>query len=317
MIVPATSAIALALRLATFMMILQWFSAAAANGQEPTCTPLSEHGRDRVTTYVRALFNFPHITSVTLEHTGAALPGCYRPLVYILTMASGSYAPFVAFVSPDENSIVREVLDITRDPQQTEEHAAVQSRRLALTEESTGNEVGINAVVVFSDFTCPYCKSAGAAIKTLRHSEEQDKQVIRIRHFPQPQHPWASQAAELSACISQIGGGSFWKFYDAMFDSQQELKASSAEVATQRMWDIVDAIMADSLPTVRQCVTSGEGRRSVKKDMILGALYGVKGTPTTFFNGIQLKGAATSEQFADIILKEANRIDKNELSTNH
>jgi protein-disulfide isomerase len=147
--------------------------------------------------------------------------------------------------------------------------------------------------VEFSDFQCPYCRKAEAAVKEVlaRHPGE-----VRLayRDFPLRQiHPDAQSAAEASRCAEEQG--KFWEFHDALF------VAPKADRETQLQ--VVRSLGLDE-KKFDSCLSGGMYKEQIEQDFQDGIQAGVSGTPGFFINGIALSGAQPVSAFEKIILSE-------------
>jgi protein-disulfide isomerase len=148
-------------------------------------------------------------------------------------------------------------------------------------------------IVEFSDFQCPYCRKAEAAVKEVlaRHPGE-----VRLayRDFPLRQiHPDAQSAAEASRCAEEQG--KFWEFHDALF------VAPKADRETQLQ--VVRSLGLDE-EKFDSCLSGGLYKEQIEQDFQDGIRAGVSGTPGFFINGIALSGAQPVSAFEKIILSE-------------
>lgn len=83
------------------------------------------------------------------------------------------------------------------------------------------------ALVVFSDFECPFCRAfAGDVLPELRRRFVGAGVLqIAFKHFPLPSHQFARKAAIGAQCANRLG--KFWPFHDRMFQDQSPLTATS------------------------------------------------------------------------------------------
>lgn len=70
-------------------------------------------------------------------------------------------------------------------------------------------------IVEFSDFECPYCKSAQVTIKAVMEKYG-DSVSLEYRHFPLSFHPNANRAAQAAECA--LDQNKFWEMHDKMFE---------------------------------------------------------------------------------------------------
>lgn len=142
------------------------------------------------------------------------------------------------------------------------------------------------AIVEYSDFECPFCSRAAAAVKQLKERYG-DKVRFVFRQYPLPMHSNAQVAAEAS--LAAHAQGKFWALHDAMFENQRALDRASLEGYAEKAGldmgkfkkDLDDKKYADV----------------VKADMKLGEEIGVSGTPTMI---VGTKRVANPSDFASI-----------------
>jgi protein-disulfide isomerase len=151
-------------------------------------------------------------------------------------------------------------------------------------------------IVEFSDFECPYCRSAEKTIQAVL-AKYPGKVTLAYRDFPLSSiHPSAQGAAEASRCAADQG--KYWSYHDRLLVSPSldvgKLKELAKELGLdQKKFDA--------------CVDSGSKRAAVDSDAQEGRLAGVSGTPAFFINGIPLSGAQPAAAFEKIIDEELAR----------
>ncbi len=137
------------------------------------------------------------------------------------------------------------------------------------------------AVVVYSDYLCPYCRRLRVVLARLRETLG-NRLTYVFRHFPNEKaHPGAtfmSRAAE--AAHKQ---GRFWEMHDRLYDTPLPLNESHALAIAQGL--------GLDMEQFRKDLTSTETSRRVDEDIAEGKRNGVAGTPTIFVDGIRYDGA--------------------------
>jgi protein-disulfide isomerase len=125
------------------------------------------------------------------------------------------------------------------------------------------------AVVLYSDFQCPYCAGATETVDKIR--EKYGKKVrLVFRNFPLTFHDKAMLAAEAS--LAAHAQGKFWAFHDLLFANQDKLDRASLEgFATKAGLD---------LAAFRKALDDHSYKTQVEADMKLAEDIGVGGTPT-------------------------------------
>jgi protein-disulfide isomerase len=151
-------------------------------------------------------------------------------------------------------------------------------------------------VVEFSDFECPYCAHAAAAVNTVK-AKYGDEVRFAFRHFPLSFHPNAKPAAEYAQCAHEQG--KFWSMHDAIFANQRNLSREGLERTAR------DAGV--DLAQLEACLASGRAAKAVEDDLDRGIEVGVQGTPSFFVNGHPVEGGASPEALSAAIDAELAR----------
>lgn len=139
---------------------------------------------------------------------------------------------------------------------------------------SFGPEDAKVTIVEFSDFECPYCTQAAAAVDQVK-AKYADRVRIVFRHFPLNFHPNAHLASQ--AALAAGKQGKFWEFHDLLFKNQRAMERSDLEQHATTLGLDLAAFKAD--------LDSGAFKAQVDADMKLGEEVAVDGTPTMFING--------------------------------
>ena len=153
------------------------------------------------------------------------------------------------------------------------------------------------AMVEFSDFQCPFCKSVLLTIKQLMDKYPGKVKWV-FRDFPIPSlHPTAPKAHEAALCAGEQG--KFWEYHDLLFErspshSPQELRRYAQEL------NLDGSAFA-------QCFDSSKYQVEVNSDVREGERLGVTGTPTFFINGRLLVGAQPFGEYLKLIESELAR----------
>lgn len=172
-----------------------------------------------------------------------------------------------------------------------------------------GNPNASVTIVIFSDFSCPYCAAAegynAAAIQALRSRDsswqapmplikskyvDTGKVKLVFKYFP---GHGSGKAAHLIAW-SLNEQGKFWEFGELSFANQEKtgnfdaMKALAVQVGAN-----MTKLQAD--------LDSGKYNYKFEEDKQLGLDSGVQGTPTFFVNGIKIEGAQSFSEFDKLI----------------
>lgn len=164
--------------------------------------------------------------------------------------------------------------------------AALPDRPMALLGAPTkGASTARVALVVFSDFECPYC--GVFARDTLPELErlyvDTGRVRIAFRHFPIVDiHPRAMRAAQAAECAE--AQGRFWQMHDQLFRQDASLDdASLFEQAT---------VTALNRPAFERCMASVVPSR-LEADLALGRQLRIRGTPAVLIGRIERDGYVT------------------------
>jgi len=164
------------------------------------------------------------------------------------------------------------------------------------------------AIIEFSDFQCPFCRSFWRETLSQIKSEYIDagKSVKFVyRDFPLSFHPMAQKYAEAGECAGDQN--KFWEIHDKIFEEQDKLgqgTISAYVVSDVKNWA---KELGLNVSEFNQCLDSGKYAEEAKKDFDDGSRAGVNGTPTIFINGTPLVGAQPFENFKAIIEEELKK----------
>jgi protein-disulfide isomerase/Skp family chaperone for outer membrane proteins len=146
---------------------------------------------------------------------------------------------------------------------------------------SIGNPNALVTIVEFSDFECPYCRSAQADIKRVLERWPDQVRLV-FRHFPLEQHPNALPAARAAVCADRQGR--FWLLHDRIFAATGSLGGAQLRLAATEAG--LNSMEFEA------CMRGEEALERVRKDILLGRTVGVSGTPAFFVNRQPLESAA-------------------------
>ncbi len=165
-----------------------------------------------------------------------------------------------------------------------------------------GAKNGAVTLVEFSDFQCPFCKSASSVVEEIL-KKYPDEVRFSYMHFPLDMHPWAMPAAVTAVCTAQQDPEAFWALHDAYFANQNGIVPLNL---IDKSREFVEGTGIDML-TWTECVEDPESEShlgavvAVQESIALGNRYGLTGTPGFFINGIFVRGAPPIEQFSALI----------------
>src|SRR5437868_4143930 len=77
----------------------------------------------------------------------------------------------------------------------------------------------------FGDLECPDCRMEAPVLRKNVTETFGDKVRVFFKDFPlESIHPWARAAAIDGRCVYHQNAQTFWKFYDWIYDNQQEIE---------------------------------------------------------------------------------------------
>lgn len=139
-----------------------------------------------------------------------------------------------------------------------------------------GNEKAPVALVVFSDFQCPFCSKVHPLLEEVMKKNPDTVKII-FKHMPLGMHQQAEPAAR--AAIAAQAQGKFWEMHDALFAAATGggLSAEAIDKAATTAGLDMTKFKAD--------VNSPATQERLGKDLTAARLAEVNGTPTLFVNG--------------------------------
>jgi protein-disulfide isomerase len=155
------------------------------------------------------------------------------------------------------------------------------------------------AVLVYSDFECPFCGQFARETWPSLQKEYVDTGRIRVffRNLPlERKHPLAMKAAGAGLCAAEQG--KFWLLHDRMFAKSADLTSAGLRLQAGGLEIDLDAFDA--------CVTRPETAAKVRSDAKSAASLGIRATPsfvvgsvkaTSLTANVMLSGAQPYAQF--------------------
>lgn len=140
-------------------------------------------------------------------------------------------------------------------------------------------------IVEFSDFQCPFCRTANVNLERVLDRYRDDVQLV-FKNLPlddscngamtQPLHVDACRAAVMARCAGASAPENFWRFHDRAF--------ASDSLREEILLEIADSLGLRD-PAFDRCVASGDALREVQVDVQLALRLKLASTPTFFING--------------------------------
>jgi Protein-disulfide isomerase len=243
--------------------------------------------------YVRHLFIWgPQITVKVGEPQPSPIPGFKKVSVFASAGGASVEEPF--FISTDGKKVIRgSVFDIGESP-----FANELGKLKTENQPSFGPASAQVAIVVFSDFQCPYCREEAKMLRS-EIAANYPKQVrVYFADFPLEQiHPWAKAAAIAGRCVFKQKPAAFWDYHDYMFEHQTELKTDNLKSK------VMEFAATKGIEPIQlgACIDSRATEAEVNRSQAEGRSLQVDSTPTIFINGRKVPGNVAWGQLKQII----------------
>ncbi len=135
------------------------------------------------------------------------------------------------------------------------------------------------AIVVFSDFQCPYCSKIHPLLEEVMQKNPDTVKVV-FKHLPLQMHKQAEPAAR--AAIAAHEQSKFWPMHDALFAASKQLSPEVIKKAAAGLGLDMEKFKADW--------NSEATKQKLVQDIGAARKAEVNGTPTLFVNGRRVKG---------------------------
>jgi protein-disulfide isomerase len=209
------------------------------------------------------------------------LPGFSEVLVHLIFNNVEKDELF--YISSDGQTIIRgDVFSLGKSPFQSN------LDKLTLTDQpSFGPANAPVTIVEFGDFECPDCKAEAPVLRKELPEGFDGKVRVIFKNYPlESVHPWAHAAAIAGRCVYQQGDPAFWKFYDWIYQNQDEISGDNLNSK------VLAWAGENSVDTVKlgQCLDTKATEPEVNRSIAEGRELGINGTPTLFINGRKIGG---------------------------
>ena len=147
-------------------------------------------------------------------------------------------------------------------------------------------------IVEFSDFQCPFCSRVVPSIREVMKTYD-GKVRFAFRQHPLPMHPNAMSAAKASLAANEQG--KFWEMHDKLFENQKDLSEATITKLAQEIGLNMKKFDASWKSTKFDA--------QIAEDIKFAESNGATGTPSSFINGVAVKGAQPASGFKEVIDK--------------
>lgn len=148
--------------------------------------------------------------------------------------------------------------------------------------------------VFFGDLECPYTRRAWRALAAVKERFGDDLRIV-FRHRPLREHEHALEAARVLSGFARKHGSR------AFFELLQRLMQDDASVTRERL---SAEFRAAGFGDLNLGELSREGEATVRADLQLAGQFGVRATPYSFLNGLQIVGERTIDELAALLRAE-------------
>jgi protein-disulfide isomerase len=209
------------------------------------------------------------------------LPGFNEVPVH-LTFDGGSRDDLY-YVSQDGQTIVKgAVYNINQNPFQSN------IDKLTTADQPSFGPVDAPVTIVeFGDFQCPDCRMEAPVLRQALPLQFPDKVRVYFKNFPlESIHPWARSAAIAGRCVYHQDQQAFWKFYDWVYETQEEINPDNLK-SNVLAWAGKTGLDTGKLGT---CIDTKATEPEVNRSIAEARALGSTGTPTLFINGRKIGG---------------------------
>ncbi|MBX3208470.1 MAG: thioredoxin domain-containing protein [Labilithrix sp.] len=142
-------------------------------------------------------------------------------------------------------------------------------------------KAGAATIVVFTDFQCPFCRKAHAALAPIVEARRDRVRVV-LRHVPLPRHPDARTAARAAVCVETLTRPLLDDYVHALFEAQDLSEAACEELAVERGVD---------RDRFQRCLADAATDARVERDLAAFDAVGGDGVPLLYVGRTRLEGA--------------------------
>lgn len=159
------------------------------------------------------------------------------------------------------------------------------------------------AIVEFSDFQCPFCRSFynGAFDQIKSEYIDTGKAYLVYKHMPLSFHPAAVVSAQAAECVGEQG--KFWEFHDKIYDEQAKQGGGTIEYSRVELVAWAGDIGVN-VADLNSCLDDGRYLDKIEQHITEASKAGVLGTPSFVINGQSISGAQPFAAFQAVIEAE-------------
>ena len=153
-----------------------------------------------------------------------------------------------------------------------------------------GNKNGPVTIAVFSDFSCPYCRTMATDLNRIINEFPSARLVWR--DYPQPGlHPDALGAHIAAHCAGEQN--KFWEYHDALFATEKKYERTTFLQIAQTL-----QLKPEQFAS---CLEGQYALPVIQRNLDEGDALAIDGTPYVFVNDQRLSGAVSYEELQQTI----------------
>ena len=151
-------------------------------------------------------------------------------------------------------------------------------------------------IMVFSDYSCPYCKESMPLVYSL--AEKYPEQIrITMRDYPALRQESVNLALAAHCAGEQ---NRFWQMHDKLFEKQDELLNLGINNINPYLKNLAPELSLNTA-NFNQCLDEKKYLYRLNDDFADAEFLGVEGTPTWFINRYKITGLYPEENFINLI----------------
>lgn len=133
-------------------------------------------------------------------------------------------------------------------------------------------------IIEYTDFECPYCARLQSMFDALLKEYPNQIKIV-YKNFPLSSHRNSTKAARIA--MAAHAEGKFWPVHNRIFENYRRLN--------DNLLNQIRGEFGLDTPKFEAVMNSSEVTAKIQSDINQGKNIGVKGTPTVFINGRQLR----------------------------
>jgi protein-disulfide isomerase len=133
-------------------------------------------------------------------------------------------------------------------------------------------------IIEYTDFECPYCARLQSMFDELLRKYPNEIKIV-YKSYPLSSHRNSAKAARIA--MAAHAEGKFWPVHNRIFENYRRLN--------DNLLNQIRSEFGFDTPKFEAVMNSAEVTAKIQSDINQGKNIGVKGTPTVFINGRQLR----------------------------